>query len=75
MAERRFQVGTRVEIHPGCDLWMQGARFGTITGRTGDGRIRVRMDHPQVKKAQLFWPDRLQPQCYGARIYTYGDFT
>ncbi len=27
---REFRVGDRVEIHPGCDLWMRGARFGTI---------------------------------------------
>lgn len=56
-------VGARVEIPAYCDLWMQGARFGTVErvvpGRgsyLGAGDIRgatifvVRMDHPQVKK-------------------------
>lgn len=56
-------VGKRVQIPAYCDLWMQGARFGTIArfikGRgsyLGAGDIRgadtfvVRMDHPQVKR-------------------------
>jgi hypothetical protein len=25
-----IRVGDRIELHPGCDLWMRGARFGTI---------------------------------------------
>ena len=59
-------VGSRVEIPAYCDLWMQGARTGTIERvrvgkgnylQSGDSRgatyFGVRMDHPQVKR--LAW--------------------
>ena len=46
----------RVEIQPHHDLWVQGARFGTIkrfeTLSTGAKIAIVKMDHPQVKKLQ-----------------------
>ena len=56
-------VGKRVEIPAYCDLWMRGARFGTVERvierssnfvaahdpRGGD-IFAVRMDHPQVKR-------------------------
>lgn len=56
-------VGKRVEIPAYCDLWMRGARFGTVE-RVIEGRgnyvqandpraatlFAVRMDHPQVKR-------------------------
>jgi len=31
-----FASEQRVELHPACDLWMRGARYGTIAavGRT-----------------------------------------
>lgn len=41
------KVGDRVEIHPSADLWMRGARFGTVT-KVG-AVVSVRMDHPQVR--------------------------
>ncbi len=42
--------GIRVEISPGCDLWMRGARFGTIR-RIEKGTVAViKMDHPRVRK-------------------------
>lgn len=49
-----FLIGHRVEIAPHYDLWMQGARFGTIKSfrRSVDGKsiiARIKMDHPQVK--------------------------
>lgn len=25
-----FRRGNRIELHPACDLWMRGARFGTV---------------------------------------------
>ena len=25
-----YGVGDRVELHPGTDLWMQGARYGEV---------------------------------------------
>lgn len=50
-------IGTaryRVEIHPSFDLWMRGARFGTVvreykSSKTGLNMVAVKMDHPQVK--------------------------
>lgn len=49
-----FVVGMRVELSPACDLWMQGARFGTIAKIANDWTISVRMDHPSVRKLQKF---------------------
>lgn len=56
-------VGKRVQIPAYTDLWMRGARFGTVerviegSGNYLDPRdprgadiFVVRMDHPQVKK-------------------------
>jgi hypothetical protein len=45
----------RVEIAPHYDLWMRGARFGTVireyrSPRTGKNMVAVKMDHPQVRK-------------------------
>lgn len=28
-----YEVGARVEFHPGMDIWMRGARFGRISSR------------------------------------------
>ena len=41
-----YGVGDRVEIHPGCDLWMRGARFGTVVGlsQTEKDRVHVELD-------------------------------
>jgi hypothetical protein len=41
-----YQVGDRVEIHPGTDLWMRGARYGTVIrmSSTPADRVHVRMD-------------------------------
>jgi len=43
---KTFRVGDRVEIHPGTDLWMMGARYGTVVGSslTSEDRVRVEMD-------------------------------
>lgn len=44
----------RVEIHPGYDLWMRGARTGVVVreykSKSGQNMVAVKMDHPQVKK-------------------------
>lgn len=63
-------VGKRVEIPAYADLWMRGARFGTverfIEGRgnyidprdpRGASVFVVRMDHPQVKRPARFIAD------------------
>lgn len=41
-----YGVGDRVELHPGTDLWMRGARFGTVEGTslTPKDRVKVRLD-------------------------------
>lgn len=49
-----FKVGDRVELHPACDMWMRGARFGVVVaereGKTVSGnRARVKLDRfPRV---------------------------
>lgn len=63
-------VGKRVEIPAYADLWMRGARFGTIERviigkgnylQANDPRAAdifvVRMDHPQVKRLARFIAD------------------
>jgi len=41
-----YGVGDRIEVHPGTDLWMRGARFGTVVGlaSTPKDRVRVKLD-------------------------------
>lgn len=34
-------VGDRVELHPGCDLWMRGARYGDVLAISPAGVCRV----------------------------------
>lgn len=61
--KNHWTVGRRVEIPAYCDLWMRGARFGTVERFIeGEGsylcandpraapHLAVRMDHPQVSK-------------------------
>lgn len=63
-------VGKRVEIPAYADLWMRGARFGTVerviegSGNYLDPRdprgasiFVVRMEHPQVKRPARFIAD------------------
>lgn len=46
--------GTLVELHPGCDLWMRGARFATVVGTcliAGQARgVLLKSTHPSVKR-------------------------
>jgi len=41
-----YNVGDRVELHPGTDLWMRGARYGTVVGMslTPNDRVKVEVD-------------------------------
>lgn len=55
-----INVGASVEICPGYDLWMQGARTGTIKRLNSDGTVMVKMDHRQVKVNKRFPVDRLK---------------
>ncbi len=38
-----FKVGDRVQLHPATDLWMRGARYGTIE-KLGRLYVHVRLD-------------------------------
>jgi hypothetical protein len=59
MNDKSISVGSRVELHPGMDLWMRGARYGTIT-RVRSGMPCVRMDNSSVRKLVCVVPDRLK---------------
>ncbi len=63
-------AGKRVQIPAYTDLWMRGARFGTVervalgSGNYLDPRdprgtdvFVVRLDHPQVKRLHYFTAD------------------
>jgi hypothetical protein len=41
-----YGIGDRVELHPGCDLWARGARYGTVVGLslTPGDRVKVALD-------------------------------
>jgi len=41
-----YEIGDRVELHPGTGLWMQGARYGVVTSTrsTPVDRVHVRLD-------------------------------
>ena len=50
-----YAIGKSVEIPPHLDLWMRGARTGTVHSISTNPGLRtvyarVRMDHPQVKR-------------------------
>lgn len=60
MSEYGVNIGEgRVELCPGLDLWMQGARFGYVK-KIENGIAVVRIDHPQVRKLQRIPIDRLR---------------
>ena len=39
-----FRPGDRVQMHPATDLWMRGARYGTVIGTRGKKNVRVKLD-------------------------------
>lgn len=53
--------GRRVELHPGTDLWMMGARYGTVVGvATIEGKemLRVQLDRLGRGRPRLLaWED------------------
>lgn len=64
---KNLKIGARVELHPGLDLWMRGARYGVIVGAVWSlekpGAIsvyKVKMDHRQVRKLQRVKPEDLR---------------
>ena len=38
-----FIAGERVQLHPATDLWMSGAKYGTVV-KTTRTRVHVRLD-------------------------------
>lgn len=46
-----YGVGDRIEIHPGTDLWMRGARYGVVVGLsiTPQDRVKVKLDRTGAK--------------------------
>jgi len=39
-----FRPGDRVQLHPATDLWMRGARYGTVDRVMRNGRLVVFVD-------------------------------
>lgn len=60
-----YGIGDRVEIHPANDLWMRGARFGTVVGLslTSKDRVHVRLDRIPGKVAGTAETFRLVESC------------
>lgn len=52
--DKPYTVGDRVELHPGTDLWMQGARYGTVIGTRSTSADRVRVQLDKFPDAQPF---------------------
>lgn len=48
-----YTIGDRVELHPGCDLWMRGAKYGTVVGIscTSQDRVHVKLDKVAGKRS------------------------
>ena len=48
----QYKIGDRVEISPGTDLWIKGAKYGVVIGSsiTPDDRVKVIMDKLPSKK-------------------------
>lgn len=54
-----FTPGVRIELHPATDLWMRGARFGTVR-KIGRKFLMVEMD------ALRRGPIRIRPEDIGS---------
>lgn len=54
---RLIRIGDRIELHPACDLWMRGARFGTVTNVT---RLYVAVQLDALVKARNVAPSNLR---------------
>jgi hypothetical protein len=58
-AQAKALVGKRVQIPVHYDMWMCGARYGVVTSIGGTNThspfVRVKLDHPQVKRRLKVW--------------------
>lgn len=52
-----FKPGHRVELHPACDRWMMGDKFGTVTS-VSSSRVYVKLD--KSRKRFAYEPDLLR---------------
>lgn len=48
-AHNTFSAGDRIELHPGTDSWMQGARYGTVQ-RFEQGQGLIKLDRKRTAK-------------------------
>lgn len=55
--DRPFKKGDRIELPAHYDLWMRGARYGTVAAlRLGKfPHYLVKADHPHVKRLVKLW--------------------
>ena len=60
--KERFPLRARVETSPCTDQWMQGDRFGTVTGHK-DALVRVKLD--KSGKSKLFETRQLRDDRLG----------
>ncbi len=52
----QFSPGQRVQMHPATDLWMRGARYGTVI-RVGRRKLLVKLD--MIPTPRRVIPDNL----------------
>ena len=65
MSLQKEMIGKRVQLHPATDAWMQGDRYGRITGLgkalpNGERPYRVKLD--VSGRSRLFHPDNVFTQ-------------
>lgn len=46
-------IRSYVEISPHYDLWMRGAKYGTVT-QIKNGKAKVEIDHDRITKQHWF---------------------
>lgn len=63
MKFEELKPGDRIELHPATDLWVRGARFGTVvlkkakTALTPNGAIVVHVD--KIDRIRRFHPENI----------------
>lgn len=58
--KEQFPKDRRIELHPGTDQWMRGARFGTVRKVDEEtGMVHVKMDN--LRKILKCKPEHILP--------------